>query len=177
VGNSIAVLLIALIMVAALRNFKLGTLSLIPNVLPILITYGIWTLLVGHIGMASATVSATSLGIIVDDSVHFLTKYLRARREYGYSQPESISYVFHTVGNALVANSVILVSGFAFLALSTFKVNLEMGLLTAIAILVALVFDFLILPALLLVGHQSTNKGEIYDEISHDNKYAIQAVK
>ncbi len=177
VGNTIAVLLIALIMMAALRNIQLGTLSLIPNVLPILITYGVWTLLVGHIGMASATVSATSLGIIVDDSVHFLTKYLRARRENGYSQAESIRYVFHTVGNALVANSVILVSGFAFLALSTFKVNLEMGLLTAIAILVALVFDFLILPALLLVGHQSTKKGGNYDEITHDNNYALQTAK
>jgi predicted RND superfamily exporter protein len=176
IGNGMAVILIAIIMMVALRNVQLGTLSLIPNVLPILITYGVWTILVGRIGMASATVSATSLGIIVDDSVHFLTKYLRARREYGYERPDAIRYVFHNVGNALISNSIILIFGFAFLALSTFKVNLEMGLLTAIAILVAFIFDFLVLPALLLVGHQSTNKGENYNEITHDNKYALQAV-
>ncbi len=153
-GNVMAVILIALVLVVALRSVRLGALSLIPNVLPILMTYGLWAMLVGRIGMASAMVSATALGIIVDDTVHFLTKYQRARQVHGYERPEAIRYAFRTVGLALVANSVILVAGFLFLALSTFKINVEMGLLTALAIVVALAFDLVILPALLLVGYR-----------------------
>lgn len=172
VGNGLAVILIALVLVLALRSTGFGALSLIPNVLPILMTYGLWALLVGRIGMASATVSATSLGIIVDDTVHFLTKYLHARRTLGHERPEAIRYAFRTVGLALIANSLILVVGFAFLALSTFKVNVEMGLMTALAIAVALAFDLLLLPALLLVGYRpQTERGT-----RHESEQALQPV-
>jgi predicted RND superfamily exporter protein len=172
VGNGMAVILIALVLVLALRSTGFGALSLIPNALPILMTYGLWAILVGRIGMASATVSATSLGIIVDDTVHFLTKYLHARRALGYERPEAIRYAFRTVGLALIANSIILVAGFAFLALSTFKVNVEMGLMTALAIAVALAFDLLLLPALLLVGYRpQTERG-----IHHERDQALQPV-
>ena len=172
VGNGMAVILIALVLMLALRSTGFGALSLIPNVLPILMTYGLWAILVGRIGMASATVSATSLGIIVDDTVHFLTKYLHARRALGYERPEAIRYAFRTVGLALIANSIILVAGFAFLALSTFKVNVEMGLMTALAIAVALAFDLLLLPALLLVGYRpQTERG-----IHHERDQAPQPV-
>ncbi len=171
-GNLLAVALIAIILMVALRSVALGGLSLIPNLLPILMTYGLWSLLVGRIGMAAATVSATSLGIIVDDTVHFLAKYLRGRREHGYDKPGAIRYAFQTVGRALIANSIILAAGFAFLAFSTFKINVEMGLLTAIAIVIALAFDFLLLPALLLIGSGSNRKREVENE----NQLAIQQV-
>jgi len=172
IGNGMAVLLIALVLMLTLRSVRFGALSLIPNVVPILMTYGLWAVLVGRIGMASATVSATSLGIIVDDTVHFLTKYLHARRSLGYDRPEAIRYAFRTVGRALIANSFILVAGFAFLAFSTFKVNVEMGLMTALAIAVALVFDLLLLPALLLVGYRpQTERGT-----HHETQPALPAV-
>ena len=150
-GNLIAVLVIALIMILALRSFSLGALSLIPNALPILMTFGIWALLVGRIGMAAATVTATSLGIIVDNTVHFLTKYQRGRNEKRFEIPEAIRYAFRTVGMAVVANALILAFGFAVLATSTFKVNAESGSLMAIAISVALIVDLLLLPALLML--------------------------
>jgi len=153
-GNLLAVILIAGIMVLSLRSLSLGALSMIPNAVPILMTFGIWALTVGQVGMAAATVSATSLGIIVDNTVHFMTKYLRARRERGFDQPEAIRYAFRTVGAAIAANAVILALGFAVLAASTFRINAEMGLLTALAIVIALAVDFLLLPALLLIGHR-----------------------
>ena len=153
-GNLIAVLAIGLIMVLSLRSLSLGALSLIPNAIPILMTFGAWGLLVGQVGMAAATVSATSLGIIVDNTVHFLTKYLRARRERGFDRPDAIRYAFETVGAAIAANAVILAFGFAVLAASTFRINAEMGLLTAMAIVIALAIDFLLLPSLLLIGHK-----------------------
>jgi predicted RND superfamily exporter protein len=125
--------------------------------MPILMTFGIWAILVGQIGMAAATVSATSLGIIVDDTVHFLTKYLRARREQGLDRPGAINYAFRTVGFAIFATSIILAAGFGVLAFSTFKITGEMGTLTALAIIIALVGDFLFLPSLLLLGSKKTS--------------------
>lgn len=169
-GNAIAVILISLILVFALRSPGLGALSILPNVVPILMTYGIWTILVGRIGMAAAVVSATSLGIIVDDTVHFLSKYIRARREHGYDQAQAIEYAFKTVGLALIANSIILVAGFSFLMQSTFRANVEMGALTAIAITVALAFDMLVLPALLLIGYRKKTSEGTHDE----NEPALQ---
>ena len=167
-GNLIAVLLIAGIMMLALRNVPLGAMSLIPNAAPIVMTFGLWAIFVGQVGMAAATVSATSLGIVVDSTVHFLAKYLRARRERNHSRPAAIRYTFRMVGRALVVNGIILAFGFGVLAFSTFRINAEMGLLTAIAIVIALAVDFLLLPSLLLVGLKkeelNDNEGENYND-------------
>ena len=160
-GNAIAVVLIAIIMILALRSVRLGLLSLIPNAIPIAMTFGVWAVLVGMVGMAAATVTATSLGIIVDNTVHLLTKYQRGIREKGLSVPDAIRYAFRTVGAAVAANAVILAIGFSVLALSTFKINAEMGLLTAIAVVIALIVDFFFLPALLMLGYK-LRKGETH---------------
>ena len=159
-GNVLAVILIAAIMMFALRSFKLGALSLLPNAVPILMTFGLWALLVGKVGMAAATVSASSLGIIVDDTVHFLTKYLRARREKGLDAAGAVRYAFRTVGVAIVSTTVILTAGFLVLAWSTFRINFELGLLTAIAIVLALLTDFFLLPSLLLWGYRPKEEKE-----------------
>ncbi len=68
--------------------------------------------------------------------------------------PVNLTKPFRTVGAAIAANAVILTLGFAVLAASTFRINAEMGLLTALAIVIALAVDFLLLPALLLIGHK-----------------------
>lgn len=148
-GNVIAVSLIALILMLALRSWRLGLLSLIPNAVPVLVTLGIWALTVGMVGMPVAIITVTSLGIVVDDTVHLLTKYLRAYREQGMSQHDSIRYSMNTIGRAVTINTVILAAGFSILAMSSFKVNMETGVLTAMAVIVALILDFLLLPALL----------------------------
>ena len=150
-GTIAAVLAISVILMLALRSFSLGLLSLVPNGLPILATFGAWAILVGEVGFSVATVASISLGIVVDDTVHFLTKYARARRERKLSAEDSIRYAFKSVGTAIVVNTVILAVGFAVLMLSDFKVNADMGLLTSLAIVFALVLDFLLLPALLLL--------------------------
>ncbi len=171
-GNVIAVIVIALILILSLRSTGLGLLSIIPNAIPILMTYGIWTLLVGQVGMAAATVTATSLGIAVDDTVHFLTKYLLARREKGYSQALAIRYAFRMVGPAILMTTVILTAGFSILALSTFQINAQMGLLTAIAIVIALIMDLLLLPALLLIGY-SPEQDELMEQEQLEMKEVI----
>jgi len=156
-GNIIAIILISIIIMLTLRSWKIGVLSLIPNTVPILMTFGVWGLLVGQVGMAAATVTATSLGIVVDDTVHFLAKFLLARREKGASRAQAVRYAFDTVGPALLTTSIILAIGFAVLSYSTFKINSEMGLLTAMTIGIALLFDFTVLPALLMLGRKETD--------------------
>lgn len=149
-GTIGAVVVISIILMISLMNWRLGLLSLIPNGLPILVTFGTWAILVGEVGFSVATVASISLGIIVDDTVHFLSKYVRARNEKGFTAAESVIYAYKNVGLAILVNTVILASGFLVLTTSTFKVNNDMGMLTTIAIGFALILDFLLLPALLV---------------------------
>ncbi|MCF6324340.1 MAG: MMPL family transporter [Gammaproteobacteria bacterium] len=149
-GTFAAVILISFIIMFALRSFKIGMLSLIPNLLPAGLAFGIWGLMVGQVNMAVSMVAGMSLGIVVDDTVHFLSKYLRARREKGMDAEAAVRHAFSSVGVAIVMTSVILVAGFMVLAQSTFGLNSQMALLTGIAIVMAIIADLLLLPALLM---------------------------
>lgn len=150
-GTGIALVLISVILVFALRSLKFGAVSLIPNIAPALMAFGVWGILVGEVGLAVSVVVAMTLGIVVDDTIHFLSKYLRARREQGMNAEDAIRYAFNTVGVALTVTTAVLVAGFLVIAQSNFQVNSQMGLLTAITIAIALIVDFLFLPALLLM--------------------------
>ncbi|MEL6379094.1 MAG: MMPL family transporter [Pseudomonadota bacterium] len=150
-GTLLAVIFIAVIMMIALRSFSMGLISMVPNGLPILSAFGAWSFLIGEVGFAVAAVASISLGIVIDDTVHFLTKYTRARNEKQLSTADSIRYAFETVGVAIIINTFILMAGFLILTLSAFKINFELGLLTALSIGLALVLDFLFLPALLMM--------------------------
>ena len=145
-------------MIFALQSVKLGVLSLVPNGLPILTTFGAWALLVGTVGFSVATVASISLGIIVDDTVHFLSKYVRARNERGLSIEDSIRYAFQRVGIAIVVNTIILSAGFFVMTTSAFKMNVDLGFMTILSIVFALVLDFLLLPALLLLGKRGKDR-------------------
>lgn len=161
-GTIVAIAAIAVVLMLALQSFRLGLLSLIPNGLPLLATFGAWALIVGEVGFSVATVASISLGIIVDDTVHLLSKYVRARREGNRTAADAIRYAFKSVGVAIVVNTVVLAAGFLVLLTSSFKVNADMGLLTALAIVFALILDFLFLPALLLlIDSVQTNKETI----------------
>ncbi len=164
-GNVIAIIAISIILMLALKSFGMGALSIIPNAVPIAMTFGLWAITFGNIGMAAASVSAVALGIVVDDTVHFLSKYLRARRDQGLDKPEAIRYAFRTVGVALVVTTMILTIGFLVMATSAFQINEQLGLMTAATMIVALVIDFTLLPCLLLLGHtdKSSQKG-VQDE-------------
>ena len=150
-GTLAALLLISFLLIFALRSFKIGLLSLIPNILPIALTFGVFGYLVGQIGLAASIVAAICMGIVVDDTVHFLSKYLRARQEKGLSAEDSIRYAFSTVGVALWVTSIVLVLGFLVLAFSSFLINSQLGILVFITISIALITDFLLLPPLLMI--------------------------
>lgn len=158
-GTTIALVLISLILIVALRSWRYGLLSLIPNLIPAGMGFGVWAIVSGEIGLALSVVTAMTLGIVVDDTIHFLSKYLRARREKNLSAEDAIRYAFSTVGIALWVTSVALVAGFLVLATSSFKLNSAMGLLTAIVIAIALIVDFLLLPPLLIKLDKWLSKG------------------
>ncbi|PHS14409.1 MAG: RND transporter [Kangiella sp.] len=150
-GSSLALILISILLGFALKSFKFGLISLLPNLTPAAVGFGLWGLFVGEVGLGLSVVMGVTLGIIVDDTVHFMSKYVRARREKNLSSEDAIRYSFSSVGKALSITTMVLVAGFGVMATSTFKVNAEMGLLTAITILIALIIDFFFLPPLLML--------------------------
>ncbi len=149
-GTVVALILISMILMVALRSVKLGLISLIPNLVPAAVAFGVWGLMVGEVGLALSVVVTMTLGIVVDDTVHFISKYLRAQRENNLSSEDSVRYAFANVGVALWVTSLLLIAGFLVLTLSAFELNSGMGLLTAITIGIALAIDFLFLPTLLM---------------------------
>lgn len=145
----VTLILISALMIFALGSLRLGLMSVVPNMAPAIIGFGIWALVSGEINLGLSVVVTLTLGIVVDDAVHFLSKYQRARKE-GKSAEEAVRYAFHTVGRALWITTVVLVAGFSVLAMSSFRLNADMGALSAIVIFIALVVDFIFLPALLM---------------------------
>ena len=157
-GTTIALIMISMILIIALRSFKLGLTSMVPNLVPAAMGFGIWGMLVGEVGLALSVVTSMTLGIVVDDTVHFMSKYQRARRESGLNSEQAVRYAFTSVGRALLTTSVVLIAGFLVLALSSFKLNSGMGLLTALVIALALIADFLLLPPLLMKLEEKSNE-------------------
>ncbi len=154
-GSLFLVSAIFLIMLVSFRSVGIGLLSVFLNVIPILATFGIWAVLVGTVGFSIAIVGAVAVGLVIDYTVHVTSKYMSARHHLGRSFENSIRYAFETAGTAIVATTVILAAGFGLLATSAFKVNADMGLMTAIAIVLAMCINFLVMPALLSFNKSS----------------------
>ena len=162
-GTAAALLGISVLLIAALRSMRLGLVSLVPNFAPAVMGFGVWGLAVGQVGLALSVVVAMTIGIVVDDTVHFLSKYRRARREFGHSSEDAVRYAFQAAGRALVTTTAVLVAGFLILLLSPFIPTAQVGLLTALIIGFALVADLLLLPALLMAvdrGAQVSGKAD-----------------
>jgi predicted RND superfamily exporter protein len=153
-----ALVIISAILIMALRSFRLGFISLIPNLAPAFMAFGLWGMLVGQVGLALSVIVSLTLGIVVDDTIHFLTKYLRARREKNMDPVQAVRYAFNTVGTAMWVTSAALVAGFSVLTISGYNVNAQMGLLSAITISLALLLDFFLLPPLLLMMDRQSIK-------------------
>ncbi|MCU7943418.1 MAG: MMPL family transporter [Candidatus Thiodiazotropha sp. (ex Cardiolucina cf. quadrata)] len=149
-GTTLALVMISVILIFALRSLRVGGLSLIPNLVPMGMAFGLWGIFVGEVGLALSVVTGMTLGIVVDDTVHFLSKYLRARREKDMDRENAVRHAFSTVGTALWVTTLVLMVGFGILAFSHFQLNAGMGLLTAITLGLALIADFLFLPPLLI---------------------------
>jgi uncharacterized protein len=146
----ISLAIISLLLAPLLRTWRLALAFLVPNLLPLGVGFGLWWLWRGEVNFTQAIVLNMTVGIIVDDTIHFMTKYLRARREQQLGPEDAIRYSFHNVGGALVVTTLVLTAGFMILAQSAFLPNSGMAQLAAATIVAALVVDLLLLPTMLL---------------------------
>ena len=158
-GAALALVSVSLLLILALRSWWYGFLSLLPNLLPAGMAFGLWALVSGEIGLAVSVVACMTLGIVVDDTVHFLSKYVRAKREHGLGTADAVRYAFRTVGVALIATSVVLVANFAVIGTSNFYPNSSMGQLSAITIAMALIVDFFFFVPLLIMLDRRRRSG------------------
>jgi multidrug efflux pump subunit AcrB len=163
----ISLALISLLLVPVLRTWRLGAAFVLPNLLPMGVGFGLWALWSGEVNFTMAIVLYMTVGIIVDDTIHFIAKYLRARREQDLAPEDAIRYSFHNVGGALVVNTLILTAGFLILAQSAFLPNSGMAQLTAATIVAALIIDLTLLPAMLLRLDRAPTPKSATEEISH----------
>ncbi|MXY49413.1 MAG: MMPL family transporter [Gemmatimonadetes bacterium] len=149
-GTVTAMALISVILVLVFNSFRFGFISLLPNFVPAAMSFGLWGHLVGEVGIASSVVIVVAFGIVVDDTIHFLSRYLRARNEEGLSAEEAVRVTFRSVGKALWTTTLVLSAGFLAFAGSGFQVSWALGLLVTITIGFAIIADFLLLPPLLM---------------------------
>jgi len=150
-GEVVQILQISVLIMLAIRSLKLGIVSMIPNITPALLAYGVWGMAVGQINMGVAMVGIISLGIVVDDTMHFLSKYLTARREMGQTPEDALRYAFDMAGIPTWISTLTLVCGFLVLASSHFAMNSDTGLVTAITITFAALTEAFMLPGLILL--------------------------
>ncbi|MBV1881294.1 MAG: MMPL family transporter [Pseudomonadales bacterium] len=150
-GSAIALLIISVIIMFALRSLKLGFVSIISNMVPAGLAFGFWGITVGQVNIAVSIAIGMTLGIVVDNTVHFLSKYLHARKHLGGKSEVAVAYAFSHVGTALVVCNIVLIAGFMVLAQSDFRLNTSMGYFTSLTFIMALVVDFLLLPPVLMM--------------------------
>ena len=148
-GTAVAMAIVSLLLLFVFRSVRLGLISLIPNFVPAAMAIGLWGYAVGEIGVAASVVTAIAFGIIVDDTIHFMTKYAGARKS-GLLPSESVQSAFRSVGKALFVTTVVFALGFMVFGASGMLTNQALGLLVGMTVIIALLADFLFLPPLLM---------------------------
>jgi len=147
---ALALVLISLVMTALLWSVRLGLLSMVPTVIPILMTLGLMGWLGIPINTATAVISCVAIGIAVDDTIHYMTRF---RKEYR-NRPDEVVAAFRALthtGRAIYLTSFVLTVGFSVLVFSHFRPIIYFGLLMAVTMVSALVGDMVLLPVLLMV--------------------------
>ena len=148
-GTAIGMALISFILIWVFRSLRLGLVSLVPNFIPPAIVFGIWGYVIGQVSLTATITTIIAFGIIVDDTIHFMTKYLRGRRD-GLSGDEAVVNAFRVTGHALFTTTAVLAAGFATFAFSGFEGLWVLGSMVTMMVVAGIAVDFLLLPALLL---------------------------
>ena len=149
-STAIAIGVIGLLLALWLRSLALGVISVVTNTLPILLAFGIWGLSGADLTLTLSTAVAMTFGVVVDDTIHLLARFRRARRE-GMSALAAWHTALRHAGAAVTVTSIVLLAGFAVLALSSFLLNAHLAQITLLIVALALLVDLVLLPALLLV--------------------------
>ena len=148
-GFTLSFLLITATLLVGLKSVRYGLLSMMPNLFPATIVFGVWGLLVGELSPYILMLFSISIGLVVDDSVHVLSKYIVARRE-GESPEAAVQYSLDKAGSAITITTLSLAVGTFILVLSNTFYYQNVALLLTPIIIVALLLDLLFLPPLLV---------------------------
>jgi len=148
-GSAVSLVLVSVCLIVGLRSLKLAALSLVPNLIPPFMAFGVWGYVHHQVGLGLSVVVAMTIGIVVDDTIHYLTQYQEARGR-GQDPASAIRHAFYEVGTAMWVATLSLVGGFLILTLSHYRVSVEMGLICALTFGIACWMDYLLLPGLLM---------------------------
>jgi predicted RND superfamily exporter protein len=150
-GLFVSFLLIALLMMVGLSSVRVGLLAMIPNLLPVLFLVGMLGAFWTHVDSDIIIILVVAVGIGVDDTIHFLTRFrIEVARQGTVS--EAVKATFNYAGRGILMTTIILVAGFLPCALSSYVTMVYLGTLLPLALIVALLADVLLVPALIAVG-------------------------
>jgi hypothetical protein len=144
-----ALVLIFVVMALLLRSFGAGFYSMIPNIFPILLVFGIMGFSGITLNIGTSIIACTAIGIAVDDTIHFMTEFGR-HMQRGDDRIDAVREIFRSTGKPVIYTSLTLFFGFLILSVSDFKIISSVGLLTGITMITAIVGELGILPLLLL---------------------------
>ena len=147
----IAFCLIAAIMALLFGSVRMILISLIPNLIPLIVTAGVMGLVGIPLKPSTAIIFSIVFGISVDDSIHFLAKYRQELKSNRFFVPLAISKSIRETGTSMIYTSVILLFGFIIFAGSSFGGTQNLGILTSLTLLVAMITNLTVLPSLLMV--------------------------
>ena len=153
---TIALILISLLMIVMLGKLRMGLLSMIPNLFPIIMIIGLMGWLEIPLDFGTVLIGSITIGLIVDDTIHFLHNFGKYYDQYA-DPTIATAKTLKTVGRAMLVTSLVLIGGFLCNLLSELAVNKYSGILIASTIFVALITDFLLAPAVLSLVYKKNN--------------------
>jgi len=162
-GGLVNIFFVTIILFFLLRNITETGVATLANLAPILIAFGIWGVLSGRVGVGLAPAVTTILGIVVDDTIHFITHYSRSRKNRDVV--ESCQYAMEKMFRPITTSTLVIVTGYVVASFSEFQTLKENGIFVVISVSLACLFDILILPAMLMLANKKTAK--INTEVNH----------
>ncbi len=172
----LAFIIISIIMGVLFRNVRMIILSLVPNVIPLLMTAG----LMGYMGIplkpSTAIIFSIAFGISVDNAIHFLAKYRQELYSNNFNVKKAIDLSMHETGTSMIYTAIVLFAGFVIFTASEFGGTVALGLLTSITLLIAMFTNLIVLPSLLITFDSQHRKSgrhpliEEYDGLYEDDE-------
>lgn len=147
---AIALIAISVLLILTLGSYQAGLISIIPNIIPALLAFGLMGLLDIPLDTDTLMIAPVIIGIAVDDTVHFMTHYRVAFAKTG-DMTAALRSATHEVGQAVLFTSMVLGFGFAILGFNDYAGMAKMGIFGSMAIFIALLSDLFLLPALILI--------------------------
>ena len=163
---SLAIFLIALFMAWMFRSFRMILISIIPNMLPLLITAGLMGFFGIPIKPSTILVFSIAFGISVDDTIHFLAKYRQELIANNWKIRKSVYAALRETGVSMFYTSIVLFFGFLVFTVSSFGGTIALGGLVSVTLLLAMVSNLLLLPSLLLTFEDKIANKEVLKEPS-----------